>query len=128
MKYKLATGTPWEDTVGYSRLVRVGNIIEVAGTVAADKDGHPVGEGSVYEQAVFIFNKIERALHEAGASLKDVVRTRAFITDISRYDEFAKAHNEYFDSVRPVSTLVEVSRLVDPRHLIEIEVSAVLEE
>jgi enamine deaminase RidA (YjgF/YER057c/UK114 family) len=102
-------------------------VVEVAGTVAADKDGHPVCEGSVYEQSVYIFKKIERALHEAGASLKDVVRTRAYITDISRYQEFGKAHNEYFESVRPVSTLVEVSRLIDPRYLIEIEVSALLE-
>jgi enamine deaminase RidA (YjgF/YER057c/UK114 family) len=82
----------------------------------------------MYAQAVFIMHKIERALHEAGGSLKDVMRTRAYVTDISRWEEFAKAHNEFFDSVRPVSTLVEVSRLIDPRMLIEIEVSAMINE
>lgn len=126
MKYKFGSGTTWENEAGYSRVVRHGNVVEVAGTVAANADGEVVGEGSVYEQAVFILKKIERALHEADASLKDVTRTRTYITDISRYKEFAKAHNEFFDSVRPVSTIVEVSALVDPRMLIEIEVSAII--
>jgi enamine deaminase RidA (YjgF/YER057c/UK114 family) len=80
----------------------------------------------MYAQAVFILKKIERALHEGGASLKDVIRTRTFVTDISRWEEFARAHNEFFDSVRPVATLVEVSKLIDPRMLIEIEVSAII--
>ncbi|MCU0387155.1 MAG: RidA family protein [Chitinophagaceae bacterium] len=124
MRYRFASGTAWEDKVGYSRAIRHGKHIEVAGTVAVDTEGNLVGEGDMYAQAVFILRKIERALHEAGGSLKDVIRTRAYVTDISRWEEFAKAHNEFFDSVRPVSTLVEVSKLIDPRMLIEIEVSA----
>lgn len=127
MKYKFGTGTTWENQVGYSRAVRHGNIVEVSGTVAVDANGALVGENSVYQQAVFILKKIERVLHEAGASLKDVIRTRAYITDISRFEEFARAHNEFFDSVRPASTLVEVSALVNSRMLIEIEVSAIIE-
>ena len=126
MRYRFASGTAWEDKVGYSRAIRQGKHIEVAGTVAVDTEGNLVGEGDMYAQAVFIFRKIERALHEAGGSLKDVIRTRTFVTDISRWEEFAKAHNEFFDSVRPVATLVEVSKLIDPRMLIEIEVSAML--
>lgn len=124
MRYRFGTGTTWEDKVGYSRAIRHGKHVEVAGTVAVGGDGNLVGEGDMYAQAVFILQKIERALHEAGASLKDVVRTRTYVTDISRWEEFAKAHNEFFDSVRPVATLVEVSKLIDPRMLIEIEVSA----
>jgi enamine deaminase RidA (YjgF/YER057c/UK114 family) len=127
MRYRFGTGTTWEDQVGYSRAMRHGNRVEVAGTVAVDPEGNLVGEGDMYAQAVFIFKKIERALHEAGAGLKDVIRTRTFVTDISRWEEFAKAHNEFFDSVRPVATLVEVSKLIDPRMLIEIEVSATIE-
>jgi enamine deaminase RidA (YjgF/YER057c/UK114 family) len=127
MRYRFGTGTAWEDKVGYSRVVRHGNLVEVAGTVAVDAEGKLIGEGDMYAQAVFILKKIERSLHEAGASLKDVIRTRTFVTDISRWEEFAKAHNEFFDSVRPVATLVEVSKLIDPRMLVEIEVSATIE-
>jgi enamine deaminase RidA (YjgF/YER057c/UK114 family) len=127
MRYRFGTGTTWEDQVGYSRVVRHGNRVEVAGTVAVDSEGKLVGEGDMYAQAVFILKKIERSLHDAGATLKDVIRTRTFVTDISRWEEFAKAHNEFFDSVRPVATLVEVSKLIDPRMLIEIEVSATIE-
>lgn len=127
MRVKYASGTTWEDQVGYSRAIRHGKFVEVSGTVAVNHDGNLVGENSVYEQSVFVLHKIERALHEAGASLKDVIRTRAYITDISRYEEFAQAHNEFFDSVRPVATLVEVSSLIDKRMLIEIEASAIIE-
>jgi enamine deaminase RidA (YjgF/YER057c/UK114 family) len=126
MRYRFGTGTKWEEQVGYSRVIRHDKQVEVAGTVAVDTDGNLIGEGDMYAQAVFILKKIERALHEGGASLKDVIRTRTFVTDISRWEEFARAHNEFFDSVRPVATLVEVSRLIDPRMLIEIEVSAVI--
>jgi enamine deaminase RidA (YjgF/YER057c/UK114 family) len=126
MRYKFGTGTKWEEQVGYSRVIRHDKQVEVAGTVAVDLDGNLVGEGDMYAQAVFILKKIERALHEGGASLKDVIRTRTYVTDISRWEEFARAHNEFFDSVRPVATLVEVSKLIDPRMLIEIEVSAIL--
>jgi enamine deaminase RidA (YjgF/YER057c/UK114 family) len=128
MRYRYGTGTTWEDKVGYSRAIRHGKVVEVAGTVAVDGDGNLTGEGDMYAQAVCILKKIERALHEAGASLKDVIRTRTFVTDINRWEEFARAHNEFFDSVRPVATLVEVSKLIDPRMLIEIEVSAIIEE
>jgi len=128
MRYRYGTGTTWEDKVGYSRAIRHGKVVEVAGTVAVNGDGNLIGEGDMYAQAVYILKKIERALHEAGASLKDVIRTRTFVTDISRWEEFARAHNEFFDSVRPVATLVEVSKLIDARMLIEIEVSAIIEE
>jgi enamine deaminase RidA (YjgF/YER057c/UK114 family) len=126
MRYRFGTGTKWEEQVGYSRVIRHDKQVEVAGTVAVDSDGNLVGEGDMYAQAVFILKKIERALHEGGASLKDVIRTRTYVTDISRWEEFARAHNEFFDSVRPVATLVEVSKLIDPRMLIEIEVSAII--
>jgi enamine deaminase RidA (YjgF/YER057c/UK114 family) len=126
MRYKFGTGTKLEEQVGYSRVIRHDKLVEVAGTVAVDLVGNLVGEGDMYAQAVFILKKIERALHEGGASLKDVIRTRTYVTDISRWEEFARAHNEFFDSVRPVATLVEVSKLIDPRMLIEIEVSAIL--
>jgi enamine deaminase RidA (YjgF/YER057c/UK114 family) len=128
MRYRFGTGTAWEEKVGYSRAIRHGKHIEIAGTVAVDASGNLIGEGDLYAQAVFIMQKIERALREAGGSLKDVIRTRAYVTDISRWEEFARAHNEFFDSVRPVSTLVEVSKLIDPRMLIEIEVSAMTED
>ena len=112
--------------MGYSRAVRVGNIIEVAGTTAMNGDVL-VGEGDVYAQTVFIFKKIEKALQEAGASLNDVVRTRMFITDISKWEEAGKAHGEFFNNIKPVATLVEVSNLIDKSLLIEIEITAVLE-
>jgi enamine deaminase RidA (YjgF/YER057c/UK114 family) len=128
MQYKFGTGTKWEAQVGYSRAVRHGRHIEVSGTVAVDADGNVIGEGDMYAQAVFILTKIDRALHEAGGSLKDVIRTRTYVTDINKWEEFARAHNEFFDSVRPAATLVEVSNLIDKRMLIEIEVSAIVED
>lgn len=127
MRYTYSSGTAWENTVGYSRAVRHGNVVEVAGTVAVDADGNLVGENDMYAQSIFIFKKIERALHEAGACLKDVIRTRVYVTDITRFEEFGRAHNEFFDSVRPVLTLVEVSNLIDLRMLVEIEVSAIIQ-
>jgi enamine deaminase RidA (YjgF/YER057c/UK114 family) len=121
----ISSGSPWEDVVGYSRAVRVGNIVEVAGTTAVDGD-ELVGEGSVYLQTQFIFKKIGKALEQAGATLNNVVRTRMFITDISRWEEAGKAHGEVFGTIKPVSTMVEVSALIDQRLLIEIEVTAIL--
>ena len=126
MRKKISSGSPWEDIVGYSRAVRVGNIIEVAGTTAVDGD-ILVGKGDVYEQTVFIFKKIEKALVEAGATLADVVRTRMFITDISEWEAAGKAHGEFFKDIKPVSTMVEVSNLINSDLLIEIEVTAILE-
>ena len=126
MRKKISSGSPWEDIVGYSRAVRVGNIIEVAGTTAVDGD-ILVGKGDVYEQTVFIFKKIEKALVEAGATLADVVRTRMFITDISEWEAAGKAHGEFFKDIKPVSTMVEVSNLINSDLLIEIQVTAILE-
>ncbi len=125
MRINIGSGTPWEDTVGYSRAVRVGNIIEVAGTTAMDGD-LLVGRGDLYAQTVFIFKKIEKALLEAGAGLENVVRTRMYITDISTWEEAGKAHGEFFKNIKPVATLVEVSNLINADLLIEIEVTAVL--
>ncbi len=121
----ISSGSPWEDVVGYSRAVRIGNVVEVAGTTAMDGD-QLVGLGSIYIQTKYIFQKIEKALVEAGASLNDVVRTRMFVTDISKWEEVGKAHGEVFASIKPASTMVEVSALIDDRLLIEIEVTAVI--
>src|ERR1700712_2597024 len=107
-RVNISSGSKWEDIVGYSRAVRVGNIVEVAGTTAVDDDGNVVGENDLYVQTAFVFAKIERALIEAGASLQDVVRTRAFVTDISKWEAFGKAHGEVFRLIKPVATLVEV--------------------
>jgi enamine deaminase RidA (YjgF/YER057c/UK114 family) len=126
MRKKISSGSPWEDVVGYSRAVRVGNIIEVAGTTAMDGD-MLVGRGDVYAQTVFIIKKVEKALQEAGASLNDVVRTRMFVTDISRWEEVGKAHGEFFKDIKPVATLVEVSKLINDDLLIEIEATAIVD-
>lgn len=126
MRMNIGSGTSWENIVGYSRAVRVGNIIEVAGTTAMDGDV-PVGRGDLYAQTVFIFKKIEKALQDAGAGLANVVRTRMYITDISKWEEAGKAHGEFFKNIKPVATLVEVSNLINADLLIEIEVTAVLE-
>lgn len=127
MKQLISSGSPWEDIVGYSRAIRIGNCVEVAGTTAMDGD-LLIGKGNVYAQTVFIFKKIEKALAEAGAGLQDVVRTRMFVTDISQWETIGKAHGEYFKNIKPVSTMVEVSGLIDNELLIEIEVTAILEK
>ena len=121
----ISSGSPWEDVVGYSRAVRVGNIVEVAGTTAVDGDVL-IGKGDVYLQTQFILQKIGKALEQAGSSLEHVVRTRMFITDISLWEEAGKAHGEVFSSVKPASTMVEVSALIDQRLLIEIEATAII--
>jgi enamine deaminase RidA (YjgF/YER057c/UK114 family) len=124
----ISSGTPWEAAAGYSRAVRIGSLVYVAGTTASDEQGNVIGAGNVYMQTVYVIEKINRALREADASLDDVVRTRTFITDISRWKEFAKAHGEFFGAIRPVSTLVQVAALIDPAHLVEMEVDAVIED
>ena len=122
-----SSGTKWESIVGYSRAVRVGNVVEVSGTVASDEHGNVVGMNDAYEQSRYIFQKIEKVLAEAGASMKDVVRVRMFVTDISRWEEYGKAHAECFMDIRPCNTMVEVSRLIAPEYLVEVEVSALID-
>lgn len=121
-----ASGTKWEPIAGYSRAVRVGPFIHVAGTTAWDAEGNIVGLDDPHAQTVQVIRNIERALHAAGASLKDVVRTRAFVTDIDRWEEVARAHGEAFGEIRPALTMVQVSRLIDPRMLVEIEAEAIV--
>ena len=120
----ISSGAKWEDVVGYSRAVRVGNIIEVAGTTAAESDTI-IAPGNAYEQTKYIIRKIEKALNEADAELDDVVRTRMFVTDISQWEEIGKAHGQFFIGINPVATMVEVSRLISPDLLVEIEVTAI---
>lgn len=123
-----SSGAIWEDLVGYSRAVKVGNQIEVSGTVAADENGHAVGRNDAYQQTVFVLQKIEKVLKEAGASLNDVVRTRMFVTDISRFEEYGRAHGEFFSSTKPCTSMIEVKGLVTPEYLIEIEVTAIVSD
>ncbi len=113
--------------MGYSRAVRVGNIVEVSGTTAVDGD-QVIGMNDLYKQAVFIFRKIELALREAGAEIKHVVRTKMYVTDISRWEEAANAHAEIFKNIRPAATMVEIKSLIHPDLLIEIEVTAIIED
>ena len=121
-----SSGAKWENIVGYSRAVRIGNIVEVTGTVAVDESGLPVAKGDAYGQTRFIIEKIESVLKRAGASLEDVVRTRMFVTDISRWEEYGKAHGEFFSIIKPCTSMIEVKGLIAPEYLIEIEATAVI--
>lgn len=121
-----SSGAKWEEIVGYSRAVKVGNMIEVTGTVAVNDTGETVGAGDAYAQTRFIIEKIEKVLLRAGASLRDVVRTRIFVTDISRWEEYGRAHGEFFKEIRPCTTMVEVKGLIAPEYLVEIEATAIL--
>ena len=120
----ISSGAPWEAIVGYSRAVRVGNHIWVAGTTATDERGNVIGAGDPAAQTRYVLKKIGRALEEAGATFADVVRTRTFVTDISQWEAIGRVHGEIFGAIRPVATMVEVSKLIDPAHLVEIEVDA----
>ena len=123
---KFSTATKWEPIVGYSRAVKVGNQVFVTGTVATDESGNAVFTGDMYAQARQALGNIEKVLKRAGASMTDVVRTRMFVTDISRWQEVGRAHGEYFKDIRPCTTMVEVSKLISPEYLVEIEADAVI--
>lgn len=127
-RINIFTGAPWESIVGYSRAVRIGNHVWVAGTTATDEQGRVVGVDDAGAQTRYALEKIRRALESAGVSLNDVVRTRMFVTDIAQWEAIGRVHGGFFGAIRPAATMVEVSALVDPAHLVEIEVDAYVRE
>ena len=127
MRHNISSNTVWEERFGYSRAVRIGNVIEVSGTTAVDGE-EIIGKGNIYEQTKFIFGKIEKVLGHAGAGMKDVVRTRMFVTDISQSDEVGRAHGEIFREIKPAASMIGVKGLIHPDLLIEIEVTAIISE
>lgn len=128
LKQKISTGAPWEDVVGYSRAVRSGNSIEISGTIAMDNEGNSVWEGDPYRQTVTIIKMAEKVLADLGSRLEDVTRTRIYVTDISMWEEVGRAHGAFFGHVMPATSMVEVSRLIRPESLVEIEFTAIAEQ
>ncbi len=128
LRQRVNSNTPWESRVGYSRAVRVGDTVYVSGTTATDASGALVGRGDAYAQTVQTLENIRAALERTGSDIRHVVRTRIFVTDIERWEEIGRAHGEFFSEVRPATTMVEVSRLIDPEMLVEIEVEARIPE
>lgn len=126
VRKNITTGTPWEGIVGYARAVRLGNVVEVSGTVASDEQGRVIGPGDASAQTRYILQKIEKALTEAGASLTDVVRTRIFVTDIRQWERIGRAHGEVFAAIRPATSMVEVRKLIGDEFLVEIEATALI--
>lgn len=125
-RQNISSGTKWEPLVGYSRAVRVGNVVHVSGTTATDEGGAVVGVGDAYAQTKFILEKIERALKEAGATMRDVVRTRVYLTDVNLWEDAGRAHAEFFADVRPANTMLAIAALIGDDYLVEIEVEAII--
>lgn len=125
IRQNVSSGSPWEEKVGYSRAVRVGSIIEISGTVAINDENEVVGKNDPYLQTSFILQKVKKVLEDCGSKLEDVVRTRIFVTDISRWEEIGKAHGEVFRDVRPATSMIEIKALIDPAYMVEIETTAI---
>lgn len=125
-RVNIPAGTIWEDVVGYSRAVKIGNVIEVSGTAAVD-NGQIVGKGNAYEQTKFILEKIKKILESLNSGMDDVIRTRIYVTDISMWEKIGKAHGEFFNNIKPATSMVEVKSLIDPDMMVEIEATAIID-